>query len=167
MLLDWGALIRPAAPSDRPHDANRGELPPTLGATCHPGQDAAAPDTATTPEDSAGIRAALTVVLAALSKALLLQHHHFPLPAVGWARAPGHLEKVLTETGPAVERGVMRCCLSCQHRLTPGLAFPGYCAMRADLPAAYGPGHPLHVLPADAGARCPSWGTCPAFPAVA
>jgi hypothetical protein len=30
----------------------------------------------------------------------------------------------------------------------------GYCATRTDLPAAYGTNHPLHHLPADAGADC-------------
>ncbi|NMF99915.1 hypothetical protein GPA27_21305 [Aromatoleum toluolicum] len=45
-------------------------------------------------------------------------------------------------------------CKDCRHRARPGHAEPGYCAMRIDTPHAYGPGHPLHLLPEDGGASC-------------
>ena len=44
-------------------------------------------------------------------------------------------------------------CKQCAHYARPGMS-SGYCAERADLPAAYGPAHPLRKLPADAGAAC-------------
>lgn len=48
-------------------------------------------------------------------------------------------------------------CGTCRHRTNPGLAFPGYCDQRDDLPPAYGKNHPLHKLPADGGTGCPKW----------
>lgn len=42
----------------------------------------------------------------------------------------------------------------CRHLHRPGMARPGYCGVRTDTAPAYGPGHPLHVLPADLGAGC-------------
>ena len=47
-------------------------------------------------------------------------------------------------------------CYGCQHFARPGLS-DGYCGGRADLGPAYGPGHPLRVLPADGGAACSSY----------
>ena len=44
-------------------------------------------------------------------------------------------------------------CKQCAHYARPGMS-SGYCAERADLPAAYGPANPLRKLPADAGAAC-------------
>jgi len=168
MLLDWGALIRPSV---GPVPIGQGseettEAPFDPGAAPDPGQDTAAPLDLPALTDAADNRAALACVVAELRKGLLLQHHHFPLPAIWWARSPENMAKVLTEAGAPVDRGVMRCCLSCRYRFLPGLAFPGYCGTRADLPPAYGPGHPLRELPADAGASCPSWGVRPAFPVV-
>ncbi|CAI06854.1 hypothetical protein ebA1344 [Aromatoleum aromaticum EbN1] len=49
---------------------------------------------------------------------------------------------------------VVLLCTRCRHRARPGHAEPGYCALRTDQPNAYGPGHPLHRLPADGGADC-------------
>lgn len=47
-------------------------------------------------------------------------------------------------------------CLFCQSFSAPGLS-PGYCSTRIDLPKAYGRFHPLHQLPPDKGAKCPSF----------
>jgi hypothetical protein len=44
-------------------------------------------------------------------------------------------------------------CYGCQHFARPGLS-DGHCGGRADLAPAYGPGHPLRLLPADRWARC-------------
>lgn len=48
-------------------------------------------------------------------------------------------------------------CTTCLNRTKPGKSDPGYCAERPELPAAYGPSHPLRQLPTDAGASCPHW----------
>lgn len=45
-------------------------------------------------------------------------------------------------------------CRACRHGKRPGHAEPGYCAQRTDTAHAYGPGHPLHLLPDDGGADC-------------
>ena len=45
-------------------------------------------------------------------------------------------------------------CRNCRHRARPGHAEPGYCARRTDQPKAYGPDHPLHLLPAEGWADC-------------
>lgn len=49
-----------------------------------------------------------------------------------------------------------RGCRTCDARHKPGLS-GGYCGRRADLPLAYGPGHPLHQLPPDGGEGCQAW----------
>lgn len=48
-------------------------------------------------------------------------------------------------------------CHRCAAYRTPGLTGPydGYCAGREDLPPAYGPDHPLRLLPKDGGHGCP------------
>ncbi|MBD5805336.1 hypothetical protein AZOA_47890 [Azoarcus sp. Aa7] len=48
-------------------------------------------------------------------------------------------------------------CQRCRHIRRPGLVVNGYCAGRADLPLAYGAGHPLRQLPGDGGVFCSSW----------
>lgn len=50
-----------------------------------------------------------------------------------------------------------KSCRSCRHHRRPGLSDPGYCAHRTDTPHAYGPNHPLHLLPDDGGAGCACW----------
>jgi hypothetical protein len=47
-------------------------------------------------------------------------------------------------------------CYQCLYFARPGLS-DGYCSVRSDLDPAYGPGHPLRVLPADTGATCGTW----------
>ncbi len=49
-----------------------------------------------------------------------------------------------------------RSCRTCRHLYRPGLS-DGHCGGRDDLPAAYGPGHPLRRLPDDGGAGCTAW----------
>lgn len=49
-----------------------------------------------------------------------------------------------------------RSCRTCGHLKRPGLS-DGHCGGRDDLPAAYGPGHPLRRLPDDGGASCATW----------
>jgi len=49
-----------------------------------------------------------------------------------------------------------RSCRTCRHLKRPGLS-DGHCGGRDDLPAAYGPGHPLRRLPDDGGAGCTAW----------
>lgn len=49
-----------------------------------------------------------------------------------------------------------RSCRTCRHLKRPGLS-DGHCGGRDDLPAAYGPGHPLRRLPDDRGASCATW----------
>lgn len=49
-----------------------------------------------------------------------------------------------------------RSCRTCQNLKRPGLS-DGHCGGRDDLPAAYGPGHPLRRLPDDGGASCATW----------
>lgn len=51
---------------------------------------------------------------------------------------------------------VTRGCNTCALRLRPGRS-DGYCGGREDLAPAYGPGHPLRVLPADGGVSCARW----------
>lgn len=53
---------------------------------------------------------------------------------------------------PPVARG----CDTCALRSAPGRS-DGYCGGRDDLAPAYGPGHPLRVLPADGGVSCARW----------
>lgn len=58
--------------------------------------------------------------------------------------------------GPA-SVSVVIGCKTCQHRRRPGLASPGYCSGRDDLPLAYGLHHPLRRLPDDRGVTCASY----------
>lgn len=44
-------------------------------------------------------------------------------------------------------------CRDCAHFRQPGKS-DGYCGGREDLPFAYGPGHPLRLLPKDGGVSC-------------
>ena len=175
-MLDWAALIRPTVgdatatgiPADvvggcpaiaRPHaDAPQGNQAPaevepihSLGSALNP----AAVDV---------LAAALREIEESYRIALAMLHHHFFLPdRPAWGLCADGLAKLLRDGGTTLEGGAVRCCLTCAGRLRPGLAFPGYCARRPDLPGAYGPGHPLHELPADAGAACSAW----ALPAAA
>jgi hypothetical protein len=61
------------------------------------------------------------------------------------------------EVGTPLDRPVARECASCAGWHRPGQSV-GYCdGRRADLPPAYGPGHPLRQMPDDKGAGCAQW----------
>jgi hypothetical protein len=47
-------------------------------------------------------------------------------------------------------------CRTCVHLRKPGRS-DGHCVKRADLPPAYGEGHPLRQCPEDGGASCREW----------
>ncbi|MDD2742339.1 MAG: hypothetical protein PHV02_08700 [Rhodocyclaceae bacterium] len=67
-------------------------------------------------------------------------------------------ELVATYHGPTPinSRPCAHACTSCRHLTKPARS-DGACAQRTDLPPAYGPGHPLHLLPADGGSTCQLW----------
>ena len=75
---------------------------------------------------------------------------------------PATLAEILaiypTATGaePVRQQEPARSCRTCRHLKRPGLS-DGHCGGRDDLPAAYGPGHPLRRLPDDGGASCTTW----------
>ncbi len=181
-MLDWAALIRPTVGSvdgnGQPGGADSlpppvalpvspvcpvGPEPSRLGTEYMPSLDTEPAGTEPAP---AALNAAFDSMGAALGRALELRHPHFFIderPA--WTRRPHELADLLRAGGAIVINGIVRCCLTCRHRTRPGLSFPGYCGSRPDLLPAYGSGHPLRELPADAGAGCPVWAVCPYIPA--
>jgi hypothetical protein len=78
-------------------------------------------------------------------------------PAQVLADDPNALAAVPQGRIEPVSPAVARACSACRHRKYPGLAEPGYCALRTDQPKAYGLHHPLHRLPEDGGAGCASF----------
>lgn len=82
-------------------------------------------------------------------------------PREVWLSPPGTADDAMFGIDDAIaaepDRWLSVGCATCMHLAQPGLAEPGYCGQRTDLPHAYGPGHPLHLLPDDRGATCQQW----------
>jgi hypothetical protein len=68
-----------------------------------------------------------------------------------YAADPGGTQMLVAEMHARIGR-----CYGCQHFARPGLS-DGYCTGRDDLEHAYGPRHPLRILPDDGGANCKAW----------
>lgn len=60
---------------------------------------------------------------------------------------------VREQAGELVAPVAEQNCRDCKHFRQPGKS-DGYCGGCEDLPFAYGPGHPLRLLPKDGGVSC-------------